>query len=295
MKWSFATVMMLAVLLLSTILVRARTGTVTGIVTDGSDVSAPVPLPGATVEVTSADGIRSATTTDLNGRYELTGLQSGGHMVKFTFRAYANEERRINLASDSLREIDVCMAPRDITGIALSTAADITGVVRDSRTCRTLGNVKVEVRRQGGSDRSAPIDSTTTSETGAYEFSQLDQDTYTVKFSAENYEDISSAVEVRLGAAQPLHAYMPPRFRLLEERDEFGTNPETTTELPWLPPVAPECRSDDCPEPLPPGRSPNPHPRVGITFNNGSDGGTRELRPPEPPAPVRIWSNRPPR
>ena len=127
MKWSFATVMMLTLLVLSTITVRGQTGTITGIVTDGSDVSAPVPLPGAIVEVTSADGIRSATTY-LNGRYELTGLQSGSHTVKFTFRAYANEERRINLAPDSSREIDVCMAPRNITGIALSVAADVTGV-----------------------------------------------------------------------------------------------------------------------------------------------------------------------
>ena len=131
-----------------------------------------MPLAGATVEVTSADGVHSATT-DLNGRYELTGLQSGMHTVRFTFRVYATEERRINLASDSPREIDVCMAPRDITGIALSAAADVTGVVRDSRTCRVLGNVKVEVRRQGRSDRDAPVDSTATSETGTYEFSQL--------------------------------------------------------------------------------------------------------------------------
>ena len=152
------------------------------------------------------------------------------------------------------------------------------------------------MRRQGRSDGSAtPIDSTTTSQTGAYEFSQLDPDNYTVKFSAENYEDISSAVEVRLGAAQPLHAYMPPRFRLLEERDEFGINPETTTEFPWISPVDPECRGEDCPEPLPPGRSPNPHPRVGITFKNGVEGGTRSPRPPDQAPPVTIWSNRPPR
>lgn len=294
MKWSFATVMMLAVLMLSMIVVRARTGTITGIVTDGSDAGAPVPLPGATVEVTSADGIRSSATTDLNGRYELTRLASGIHTVKFTFRAYANEERRINLTSDSPREIDVCMAPRDITGIALSAAADVTGVVRDSSTCRTLGNVIVEVRRQGRNG-SAPIDSTATSEAGTYEFSQLDPDNYTVKFSAENYEDISSGVEVRLGAAQPLHAYMPPRFRLLEERDEFGINPKTTTEFPWISPVDPECRGEDCPEPLPPGRSPNPHPRVGITFRNDSEGGTRPPRPPHEAPPVTIWSNRPPR
>lgn len=294
MKWSFTAMVALAVLALPASVVRAQTSTISGTVTDGSDVSEPVPLFGATVEVALVNGSRSATT-DAHGHYEFRGLESGRYTVKFSSRGVGYEERLVNLAPDSQTNIDVCMAPRDITGTALSTAARITGVVRDTRTCETLANVRVEVRRQGGSDGGAPVASTATGENGIYEFHQLDQESYVFTFSAEDYEEIQRSVEVRLGAAQPLHAYMPPRFKLLEERDEFGTNPETTTELPWIPPVAPECRSDDCPEPLPPGRSPNPHPRVGITFNNGSDGGTRDPRPPEPPAPVRIWSNRPPR
>ena len=113
--------------------------------------------------------------------------------------------------------------------------------------------------------------------------------------SSVNWARDISTVEVRLGAAQPLHAYLPPRVRLLEERDEFGTNPKTTTEFPWVAPVAPECRGEDCPEPLPPGRSRNPHPRVGITFKNGSEGGTRSPHLPDQTPPVAIWSNRPPR
>ena len=294
MKWSLTVVAALAVLV-STNVVRAQTGAIAGKVTDGSDLGALAPLPDVTVDLSSADGNRSATT-DVHGHYEFTGLQSGRYTVEFSSRGVGDEERLVDLAPDSQRRVDVCMAPRDITGAALSTAARITGVVRDARTCETLADVRVEVRRQGGSDGSAPVASTATSGNGIYEFNQLDQENYVVTFSAEDYEEIRRSVEVRLGAAQPLYAYMPPRFRLMEERDEFGITAKPTTEFPWIPPVSPVCRPvEDCPEPLPPGRSPNPHPRVGITFNNGSEGGNRPPRPPDQTPPVTIWSNRPPR
>ena len=294
MKWSLAAILLLAGLPLSQGVVRAQNSTILGTVTDGSDVNSPVPLSRVAVEVASTDSSRSATT-DLSGRYEFTGLQPGRYTVKFSFRSFGNEERPIVLASDSLRELDVCMAPRDITGAALSAAANITGVVRDNRTCKALGNVQVEVRRRGVSDRSVALDSTTTTPNGTYEFRQLAQDDYTVTFRAENYEGIRSPVEVRLGSAQLLHAYMPPRFRLSEERDEFGISPDITTEIPSIPPVPPECRSEECPDPLPPARSANPHPRVVITWENGSEGATRPTRPDAPTPPVAIRSNRPAR
>ncbi len=293
MKWSFTAMVALSVLALSPSAVRAQTATISGTVTDGSDVIRPVPLSGANVEVALFDRSRSATT-DANGHYEFTALESGRYTVTFSSGGVGNEERLVDLAPDSQRSIDVCMAPRNITGAALSTAARITGVVRDTGTCETLANVRVEVRRQAGS-LGSPVASTPTSGNGIYEFNQLDEGNYVVTFRAEGYEEIQRSVEARVGGAQPLHAYMPPRFRLLEERDEFGINPDTTTEIPWFPPVPPECRSENCPAPLPPIRSAPPRPRVGIAFENGSDGGTREPRPPEPTAPVKIWSNRPPR
>ena len=294
MRWSPTPMAALVVLASLPGVVRAQTGTIIGTVTDGSDVSAPVPLPGVTVEVAAAVGSRSAITNS-NGGYEFTALQSGRYTVRFRFPAFGNEERPLDLAPGSLREIDVCMAPRNITGAGLTAAANITGVVRDNRTCSVLDDVTVEVRRQGVDDRSAAIVSTTTSRGGTYEFRQLTQDDYTVTFRAENYEEIRSPVEVRLGSAQPLHAYMPPRFRLSEKRDEFGIDPDTATEIPSIPPVPPECRGEDCPDPLPPVRSANPHPRVGVTWENGTQRVSRPPRPIAPTPPVTIRSNRPAR
>ena len=293
MKWAQSAILTLAVLALSPGAMRAQTSAIIGTVTDGSDVSAPGPLSGVSVELASASG-GSRATTDSNGRYEFTELQPGRYTVTYSFGAFGNEQRPIDLAPDARREIDVCMAPRNVTGVVLSTAADITGVVRDNRTCRTLHNVRVEVWR-GGERDSTLLESTATSGNGTYEFHRLDQDNYTVSFSAEIYEEIRSSVEVRLGSAQPLHAYMPPRFRLSEERDEFGINPPTTTEIPSIPPVPPECRGEDCPAPLPPGRSANPYPRVGITWENGSERVTRPSRPIASTPPVTIRSNRPAR
>lgn len=288
MKWSLSAVMILATLASSTNVVRAQTGTITGTVTDGSDVSAPVPLSGVTVDLSSANTSRTATA-DSQGRYAFLALQPGNYIVRYSSYGLGDEARAVNLDADV--RIDVCMAPRDLRGTLLSVDADITGVVRDHRTCDILANVMVGAQRQLLGGQSEGIYSTQTSSSGAYEFSQLDPGSYSVTFSLKDYQGIKVTVDVdAVGAAQPVHAYMLPEFALEEVVDVNGPAPPTETRLPWIDPVRP------CPDCRPfPARSPGPHPRVGITFKNGSDKGARVPPPAGQAPPVTIWSNRPSR
>lgn len=292
MKWSLATLVALAVLALSTNVARAQNSTIAGTVMDGTDVSAPAPLIGATVELTSDGGSRTTIITGPDGRYEFRALQSGRYVVSYSSYSLGGETRAINLDTDSRqREIDVCMTPRDLRGTVLPVDADITGVVRDHRTCDILADVMVEAQRLDG--QSEPIHSTQTSSNGMYEFNQLDQGNYSVTFNLKDYQEIKVTVDVQaVGAAQPVHAYMLPVFAPEEVVDVIDPSPPIETKFPVLPPVRPRCPS--CPEP-PPERSPPPVFRVDITWKNGSERVTRPEPPPDPAPPVTIRSNRPER
>ena len=80
-----------AILLLHSTPVYAQTGGISGQVRDSSGAA----LPGVTVEVTSPaliEKVRS-TTTDQNGRYQITALPVGTYEVTFALASFATSRR----------------------------------------------------------------------------------------------------------------------------------------------------------------------------------------------------------
>src|SRR6186997_1687193 len=89
----------LAVLFLLPVAAHAQTGSIAGVARDTSGGA----LPGVTVEVTSPALIEKvrATTTDENGRYQITALPVGTYTVAFTLQSFAPYKREnVVLTSD---------------------------------------------------------------------------------------------------------------------------------------------------------------------------------------------------
>lgn len=291
MKWLLTVLVAPGALLLTLDAARAQTGAITGTVTNGADVSAPAPLYGASVELTSGDDRRIAIT-GADGRYAFRALRTGRHVVTYSFDGLADETRAINLDAGSQRRIDVCMAPRDLGGAALAVDADIVGVIRDHRTCAKLAGVMVEARGDGSGGPDGRDYSTRTSSDGTYGLDGLAPGGYTVTFSLNEYQTIEETVDVRLiGGAQPVHAYMLPEFSVEEEVGVSGLASNAETVIPRLDPVPPLCPS--CPAAPLSARSGSPYPRVAVTFTNGRDAGALPRPQGDAAPPVTIWSNGP--
>ncbi len=69
-------------------------------------------IPGAQVEVTTADGKTVGTATaDAGGAYSVTGLAAGSYIVKTTFSGFADfQSQPIAVAAGQIKRVDVAMA-----------------------------------------------------------------------------------------------------------------------------------------------------------------------------------------
>jgi len=88
--------------------------TLTGIVTDEEGS----PLAGAAVQIA---GSRLGTTTDLDGRYRLNGIESGEYRVRFSFLGFETVYKNVALSED--RSLNVSMEPATYVSEAVTISA----------------------------------------------------------------------------------------------------------------------------------------------------------------------------
>lgn len=75
------------------------------------DTETRTPLPGVNVIARGADG-RVGTSTDADGRFQLTGLSPGSYVVRVTAVGYEPAEAQIDLAAGQTRSLTVALTPR---------------------------------------------------------------------------------------------------------------------------------------------------------------------------------------
>jgi TonB-dependent starch-binding outer membrane protein SusC len=121
---------LLASLLFSTTQLSAQgqTGTVTGRVTDAATQS---PLIGASVSVADRSGL-----TDVNGRFNFTGVAAGTHTLRARMLGYQPATQPVTLAGGETVTVDVALAPQAVglaeivvVGYGQQAAGNITGAV----------------------------------------------------------------------------------------------------------------------------------------------------------------------
>ncbi len=103
MKLRFSSLLCgLALLLLMPAAAFAQEGTITGTVTDESDGS---PLPGATVRVTTLDGV--GTATDVDGNFTIEGVPAGEQALAVSFVGYITKEETVEVPDGGTVTINV--------------------------------------------------------------------------------------------------------------------------------------------------------------------------------------------
>jgi hypothetical protein len=147
--------------------------TVSGKVTQSGTAT---PIAGATI--TYAGGI---ATTDANGNYSLSGIESGSQSLAISATGYQVNEQAISAPANDTLTLDVALTPKPTY---------IAGEVRDSLTNQVI--VGASVTFSGGT--------VTTDSLGRYETADTAPGTYTVTVSAPGYIDASQNVVVTLGA-----------------------------------------------------------------------------------------------
>ncbi|MEM1057151.1 MAG: TonB-dependent receptor [Bacteroidota bacterium] len=112
-------------LLLVSIPLSAQTARLAGSVTDAADGTA---LPGVTLTL---PGSERGTVSDLDGRFEITGLAPGTYTLRASSIGYAPLTREVVLRADQTTEISLALAPQttDLTAVTVvGRAANLVGV-----------------------------------------------------------------------------------------------------------------------------------------------------------------------
>ncbi len=145
-------------------------GTVHGTVTRGQD---GVPLSGVTVTAGSL-----STTTDSQGRYELTNVPVGWQTLSFEKADYASATAIVDVAENGNHEVN--------TALYQVSVGTIAGTVVDSRTGTGIEGVSVFIAGQGLS--------TTTDSSGTYTLANVPAGTHTLSFDRTGYRSETYAV-----------------------------------------------------------------------------------------------------
>lgn len=129
MKKTYLMKLMLScIFLMSAVIASAQTGSVSGRVTDETNQ----PLPGAIVTL---KGTNSGTNTDVNGNYNLRGVQTGSATIVVKFIGYQTSEKTVAVGNSNLN-IDFSLLPSSeslnevvIVGYGTQRKADVTGSI----------------------------------------------------------------------------------------------------------------------------------------------------------------------
>jgi hypothetical protein len=113
-------------------------GAIAGVVRDPSNAV----IPGVTVEVASPaliEKVRS-TTTDSNGRYQITALPVGTYTIKFSLEGFSTVERgNIQLSADFTAPVNVTLAVGNLTDVVTVTAESPAVDVQNARVQYVFG------------------------------------------------------------------------------------------------------------------------------------------------------------
>lgn len=97
----------LVVPLLCCLSLWAQKATITGVVTDDNKE----PLPGVTVKLENpAANTLVGANTDLDGKYELSGLDKGNYVLSISYVGYASDVRNISITQNNVQTIDVTLS-----------------------------------------------------------------------------------------------------------------------------------------------------------------------------------------
>lgn len=129
---TFVSTVVLFVFTMSLALAQSDRGTVRGTVTDGSGA----PIPGVQIVDRS---LQRGTTTDVDGRYTLSGLPTGSHTLEFRFVGYQTAVRNVGLAAGETVTLDVALQTR----VLETEGVTVTGTARARRTLSTPQDVDV--------------------------------------------------------------------------------------------------------------------------------------------------------
>ena len=105
-------------------------GTITGVVTEADT---GLPLPTATVHII---GTQLGTTSDLEGRYTISGLTAGRYSIRVSFVGFAPSTSAVTLAAGETVELNFVMATAEVgleevtvVGYGVQRREDVTGSV----------------------------------------------------------------------------------------------------------------------------------------------------------------------
>ncbi|KUJ64432.1 transporter [Streptomyces albus subsp. albus] len=159
----------------------SRGGGLTGIVR----TAAGVPLPGALVTVTDAEGeVAASATADPGGGYTVSGLVPGAYTLTVSATAHRPHAGRVEAVQGVPLRVDAELRP----------AAEVRGTVRN-RAGAPVGAARVSLLDTAGD----VVGHFLTDETGEYGFADLTGERYTVV--ASGYPPATAAVSVGAGTA----------------------------------------------------------------------------------------------
>jgi TonB-dependent starch-binding outer membrane protein SusC len=110
--------------------VFAQEGGITGVITDSRSGET---LPGTTVFIPT---LQRGTTADVNGRYTISGIQSGTYNIRISFVGYSTIQRDVEIPANGIAEVDFEIEPTQVgldevvvVGFGTSIRRDLTGSI----------------------------------------------------------------------------------------------------------------------------------------------------------------------
>ncbi|MGD9171753.1 MAG: carboxypeptidase regulatory-like domain-containing protein, partial [Candidatus Thiodiazotropha sp.] len=148
-----------------------------GTVTDGSTGE---PLVNVSVSVTGAT--TATATTDADGYYQITGLNTGSIAIEVSLTGYDSAVASATVYENNILEFSPALYPTGTTPADVNTAG-VNGIVVDSTTDQPLGNVSVTATFGTQSQ------SITTDSDGSFEFTGIVETQGVLQFSLSGYQD----------------------------------------------------------------------------------------------------------
>jgi large repetitive protein len=162
-------------------------GSLQGTVRDAGTLAA---ISGATVQVVNSQNVLVATTlTNGGGQYSVTGLVPGSYSVVFLAEGYSSQAVGAVITSN---------APTTVNAELSRLAGTLTGVVQNSGAAGIAGSLVTVFQSN------IQIAAVNTDENGAYTITGLAPGTYTVVFSAENYQTATLGAMIENGQTTTL-------------------------------------------------------------------------------------------
>ncbi|MEW4923404.1 TonB-dependent receptor [Algibacter sp. 2305UL17-15] len=167
----------LLLLLFTSVVFNAQTGSVKGKLTDKEYNNEPLAFANVLIKNTT-----KGTTTDFDGLYELTNLDAGNHTLVFSFVGYETQEIKITIVPGKTTELNVIM---NASAASLDEVVITTTTKRESVTALLLEQKKaVEIKTAIGAQE---LDKKAVSDAAAA----------TLKVTGVNKQEGSSKIYVR--------------------------------------------------------------------------------------------------